>query len=217
MMEDPEIGSSIEEMRAKQLSFDFSEEAGFNFCRDRILLNSRVQGIIRALESDAKSRYTLAYRGSLPPDPGHICTLRNGGEDLGVLIVQLWPKASNATFHSGSHAVTLTRIRAANNLWEVASKQLKDEGCKAEELQDSFQEGGLVLFDARISFERKEKRCYYYTYVSISLLEQWQKMQKIRQKNDIWGLRPPASQNLDDVEKLGVYVRSEKSQEPSGE
>jgi hypothetical protein len=40
MMEDPEIGSSIEEMKAKQLSFDFSEEAGFDFCRERVLLNS---------------------------------------------------------------------------------------------------------------------------------------------------------------------------------
>jgi hypothetical protein len=40
IMEDPEIGSSIEEMKAKQLSFDFSDEAGFNFCRERVLLNS---------------------------------------------------------------------------------------------------------------------------------------------------------------------------------
>lgn len=40
MMEDPEIGSSIDEMKAKQLSFDFSDEAGFNFCRERVLLNS---------------------------------------------------------------------------------------------------------------------------------------------------------------------------------
>lgn len=59
-----------------------------------------------------------------------------------------------------------------------------------------------VIFDARISFERKDKRCYYYTYVDISLLKRWQKM-------DIWGLRPPPSQNLEDIEKLGVYTRRE--------
>lgn len=40
MFEDPEVGSSIEEMKAKQMSFDFSGEAGFEFCRDHVLLNS---------------------------------------------------------------------------------------------------------------------------------------------------------------------------------
>jgi len=154
-----------------------------------------------------KSPYTLAYRGSLPPDPGHICTLRNGGEDLGLLIVQLWPKASKATFYSKSHKVQLTRARAANNLWEVPLRQLEDNKCGAEDLLASFQEGGLVIFDARIAFERKDKRCYYYTYVNVSLLEKWRRM-------DIWGLCPPASQSNEDIERLGVYVRREADQGP---
>lgn len=57
-----------------------------------------------------------------------------------------------------------------------------------------------VIFDARIAFERKKQRCYYYTYIRVDLLKEW------RARTDVFGLRPPASQNLDEVEKLGVYV-----------
>jgi hypothetical protein len=37
---DPEIGLQIQEMEEKQLSFDFSDEAGFTFCLNNVLLNS---------------------------------------------------------------------------------------------------------------------------------------------------------------------------------
>ena len=100
---------------------------------------------MRKVESDVGSQYILAYCGTLPPDPGHICTLRNGGKDLGILIVQLWPKGSSAAFYSGSHTVDVPRVRAANKTWEVALKQLDDKGCDAKDLQDSFQEGGLCV------------------------------------------------------------------------
>ncbi|CAI6099527.1 unnamed protein product [Clonostachys chloroleuca] len=210
MLGDPKVGSSIEEMKAKQKSFDFSGEAGFEFCRDRVLLNSSVQSIISALESDTNLRYVLAYRGSLPPDAGHICTLRNGGEDLGILIVQVWPKGSSAIFYSGSHMVPLQRARAANRIWEVAPKQLKDSGCKAENFQDSFRDtGGIVVFDARISFERQKERSYFYTYVATPLLERWRKAGQ----TNTWGLRPPPSQDPQYVETLGVYMRQEDLQQ----
>lgn len=61
-----------------------------------------------------------------------------------------------------------------------------------------------VVFDARGASERKAQRCYYYAYIGTPLLEQW------RQRSDVFGLRPPASQNFDEVEELGVYVRRDE-------
>lgn len=160
------------------------------------------------------SRYVLAHHGSLYPDPHHIYTLRKGGEKPEVLVVQLWPKGSKATYYSGSHRVELKRYRAPTSQWEVALKQLQTLGCKAE--KQSFEEGGLyvllatllffltissVVLDARIAFER-EGRCYYYTYMNESFIEE---------QPQIEGIRPPPSRNLQDVANQGVYLGQQES------
>ncbi|EXM14145.1 hypothetical protein FOTG_17445 [Fusarium oxysporum f. sp. vasinfectum 25433] len=206
-VDDPEIGSSIEEMDEKELSYNFSDETGYDFCLKNVLLNSPVQDIIDSLKPNSSSRYLLMHRGYLAQDPGHIYTLRNGGEDRGVLVVQLWTKGSRVTYHRRSHLVPLTRIRAANKLWEVASKQLQDRGCEAKPM--CFEQGGLVISDARISFERDQKRCYYYTYVESFLLEKWEREAKAKGEytEEDMTLQPPASRRPSDVAKLGVQVR----------
>ncbi|KAI3572125.1 hypothetical protein IWW34DRAFT_811323 [Fusarium oxysporum f. sp. albedinis] len=182
-IDEPEIGSSIQEMDEKELSYDFSDETGYDFCLKNVLLNSPVQDIIDSLKPNSSSRYLLMHRGYLAQDPGHIYTLRNGGEDRGVLVVQLWTKGSRVTYHRRSHLVPLTRIRAANKLWEVASKQLQDRGCEAKPM--CFEQGGFFLLE---KWEREAKAKGEYTEEDMTL-------------------QPPASRRPSDVAKLGVQVR----------
>jgi len=60
-MGDPEIGSSIEEMKAEQQSFDFSDEAGFNFCRERVLVNTVSFCSLAMIQSDPSSACKASF------------------------------------------------------------------------------------------------------------------------------------------------------------
>ncbi|KAF5017015.1 hypothetical protein F66182_11127, partial [Fusarium sp. NRRL 66182] len=181
-------------MLANDLSFNFHEEAGLAFCRDYILSNTHIRDVLGAIGSDEGSPYTLVLEKFIAPDPNHIQTLRNGGDKLDYLVVQAWPKKSKAIFYSGSHTSDFTRIVAANTFWEVARAQL--QGCTAESC--SFEQGGFVIFDARVLFERQEQRSYAYVYVKSSvlpyLLQQERKLQR-----RYWGMQPPASCDPDEL------------------
>ncbi|KAF5024766.1 hypothetical protein F66182_3144 [Fusarium sp. NRRL 66182] len=168
-VDDPEIGSKIDLMRANEQSFYFSEQSGFDFCRDHILLNTYIQGILSALSADAGSQYLLVNQATLAPDQGHIYTLRDGGKQIDWLIVQAWPKNSRVTFYAGSHkADKLQRSPSSNRFWEVAKADLLQNGCKAENC--IFDQGGLMIFDARACFEREQERSYHYAYVRLPIL-----------------------------------------------
>ncbi|GKU21257.1 unnamed protein product [Fusarium langsethiae] len=190
-------------MRASGLSFNFYDEAGLNFWRNHILLNARIQDIISALSPDARSRYFLVHQGVLAPDPGHIQTARRGGQYEDFLIIQAWPKKSKVTFYSRSHTADLTRLPAPNSFWETSKAQLKENGCEAESC--SFEQGGLVISDARVSFERQEERSYFYVYAKSFILEQLLKQEQALGRK-LWGVRPPASCDVHELAKLGVHI-----------
>ncbi|KAK7594593.1 hypothetical protein V3481_005601 [Fusarium oxysporum f. sp. vasinfectum] len=185
-IDDSEIGTKIAVMRDSGLSFYMHHESGFQFCRDHVLLNEYIQNTINAPSSDAGSRYLLAHQGSFAAYPNHIS----------------WPRNSRVTFYSGSHKAgsRIKRTDGATPLWETAKAQLQNAGYKAESV--SFEQGGLVICDARIFFERQEERTYVYSYIKLSFLEQLLK----EDHNNRLGVRLPAScDDAHELDKLGIY------------
>ncbi|GKU07057.1 hypothetical protein FLAG1_08850 [Fusarium langsethiae] len=157
-------------MRDSNQPFYMHYESGFEFCRDHVLLNEYIQNIINPPSSDAESRYILAHQSTLLADPGHIYTLRNGGEKPDIFIVQACPRNLKANFYSGSHEADkrVKRIRGTYSLWETAKAQLEKAGYEAESV--SFEQGGFVIYDARVFFERQEERTPFYTFIKSSAL-----------------------------------------------
>ncbi|EXL67057.1 hypothetical protein FOPG_16802 [Fusarium oxysporum f. sp. conglutinans race 2 54008] len=201
-IDDSEIGTKIAVMRDSGLSFYMHNESGFQFCRDHVLLNEYIQNTINAPSSDAGSRYLLVHQGSFAADPGHIYTFRNGGEKPDILIVQAWPRNSRATFYSGSHKAgsRVKRLSGATSLWETAKAQLQNAGYKAESV--SFEQGGLVICDARVFFERQEERTYVYSYIKLSVLEQ---LLKEDHQNRLGVQLPASCDDAHELDKLGIY------------
>ncbi|KAF5019280.1 hypothetical protein F66182_8733 [Fusarium sp. NRRL 66182] len=196
-LDDAEIGSRIDAMRAGDLDFGLYSESGFDFCRGSILLNPYVQDIISALSSDVGSPYLLAYADELAPDPGHVQTLQDKGINLDYLVIQAWPRESKATFYSRSHrARDITRRQAPNFLWEAARAQLLQQGCEAEDC--TFEQGGLVIFDARTFFQRLQDKSYFYVYVKSLELDRLRR----QGRHGNWGVQPPASYDAHELEKL---------------
>ncbi|KAK2679068.1 hypothetical protein RAB80_004249 [Fusarium oxysporum f. sp. vasinfectum] len=109
--------------------------------------------------------------------------------------------------HQGSFAAypnhiwsRIKRTDGATPLWETAKAQLQNAGYKAESV--SFEQGGLVICDARIFFERQEERTYVYSYIKLSFLEQLLK----EDHNNRLGVRLPAScDDAHELDKLGIY------------
>ncbi|KAG7110484.1 hypothetical protein HYQ44_010874 [Verticillium longisporum] len=60
-------------------------------------------------------------------DQGHIFQLRRGGANADILVVQLWSAKSQATYYRA--------------------------GCEARDI--TFEDGGLVIMDARVAFETR--------------------------------------------------------------
>lgn len=87
------------------------------------------------------SRYILAYSGGLSPDPGRTLSFQKGGQELVMLVVQVWPKSPSSKYYRTSHKKEITKVRGATKFFEVAPAELKEKGCDAEDLD--MDQGGL--------------------------------------------------------------------------
>ncbi|KAM5357476.1 hypothetical protein ACJZ2D_016227 [Fusarium nematophilum] len=141
VIENPDLGSRFEEMREKEYSFSFSEHTGFNFCRDFVLSNPYIRGILDALGSDENSRYILAYCGGFSPDPQRTYSLRDGGQKPLILVVQAWPKSPSSIYYYASHKCKITRVRGATGFYEVPPAEIKDKGLHGKDLD--MEQGGM--------------------------------------------------------------------------
>ncbi|RTE69301.1 hypothetical protein BHE90_016320 [Fusarium euwallaceae] len=136
IIKNADLGSRFQEMRENQRSFSFEEDTGFSFCREFVLSNP-VRDIMDALNS----RYILAYSGGLSPDPGRTLSFQKGGQELIMLVVQVWPKSPSSKYYRASHKKEITKVRGATRFFEVAPAELKEKGCDAEDLD--MDQGGL--------------------------------------------------------------------------
>ncbi|KAI8416513.1 hypothetical protein FOFC_02823 [Fusarium oxysporum] len=190
---DPAIGSKMDEMIRSHSRFSISDENGFKFWRDNIFTDPRIRGIMNSLESDMEAKYLLGHRGSLLQDPTHIKTFRFRGHQPDILIIQVWPTGSDAIFYRRSHTANLGKRINPTNMWEVFPKDLEDLGCDGERVH--LEEGGIVIFDGRMTFDLVKGRCQYYRYFTSELAER-----------EVKPLMPPPSQDINEVAKLGTVL-----------
>ncbi|XP_044717997.1 uncharacterized protein HRG_07357 [Hirsutella rhossiliensis] len=159
-------------MAMAQEDFALSSEYGLDFCKLKVLDDLRIRSILEAFFEWSGLGLYLRYRR----DPGHIFSFRRGGAKAGlrVLLVQVWSKGSRAAFYSGSHLHSLPTVRAANDLFEIPSAALRRVGCEGKETE--FSNGGLVILDARLSFEIKQGSATMFAFTTRDELATWAKM-----------------------------------------
>ncbi|KAK8093256.1 uncharacterized protein PG998_014657 [Apiospora kogelbergensis] len=187
-------------MDLNESQFSPSSEAGMEFYRLHILGDTRIVSI---LEHTYKWCALGNYR-RIQEDQGHIFQLRRGGTHADVLVVQLWNAKSHPTYFRGSHKASpaiLNSVRAANRMFEVALARLERAGCEPQSIP--FEDGGLVIMDARVAFEMRNGSPVTFSFATADQLKSWPK------------LVPPTSHNTPQrvtelqKEKIGAYYVSQ--------
>jgi len=108
--------------------------------------------------------------------PDHISCFRKGGREAGrrVLAVHLLAKGSRVSYWGGSHQHALPTIVGSRLLFEISPSALTIAGCKCEEKE--YPNGGLTIFDARVSFELKGGFALTYEFATTNEAELWPKI-----------------------------------------
>ncbi|CRK32679.1 hypothetical protein BN1723_016300 [Verticillium longisporum] len=170
---DRAVGLCLAEMDQSTSQFSPSTVAGLEFYRLHVLQDTRV---VSTLNSSFEWCAMGDYR-RIREDQGHIFQLRRGGANADILVVQLWSANSQATYYSGSHRVSrevLSSVRAANRMWEVPRARLELAGCEARDIQ--FEDGGLVIMDARVAFETRHGSPVTFSFATSAQLKNWPKL-----------------------------------------
>ncbi|KAK1843039.1 hypothetical protein CCHR01_14344 [Colletotrichum chrysophilum] len=170
---DSAIGRKISDMEEKRSQFSTSSVAGLEFYRLNVFQDERIRNV---LESSFEWCALGDYR-RICEDPGHIFQLRRGGAKADILIVQLWSARAHAVYYNGSHLVSresLNSVRAANRMWEVPLAKLERAGSEAREV--SFEQGGIVIMDARLAFETRHGSPITCSFATEHQLKTWPKL-----------------------------------------
>ncbi|KAK8036656.1 hypothetical protein PG993_008639 [Apiospora rasikravindrae] len=146
-VDDPVVGSRIQEMERNGFQFTSSRMEGWEFC-DKIVLNDT---LVRNSFESFYEFARLGYYRRIAADPGHVFQFRKGSQGPDIWLVQLWGKGSEAVYFPGSHRIEPRSFRTANRLWEVVQADLERAGITRT--TKLFKEGGLVILDARLSLE----------------------------------------------------------------
>ncbi|PVH69048.1 hypothetical protein DL98DRAFT_506210 [Cadophora sp. DSE1049] len=170
-LEDSVVGEGILEMEKR--GFEYFSEYGLDFCKQHVL-NERIIPIVESFFGDESCvlGHWLRYKAH----PGHILCFRRGGPKAGrrTVVVHLLPKESRVRYYGGSHRHELPTTEGKRLLYEVSESALAVVGCQSEE--KGFPDGGLVIFDARISFEIKQGYAITFEFATADVVEKWEKM-----------------------------------------
>uniref|UniRef100_A0A1Y1LJC5 Uncharacterized protein n=1 Tax=Photinus pyralis TaxID=7054 RepID=A0A1Y1LJC5_PHOPY len=169
-LEDSSIGGHILDMEKRR--FPFSTEYGLDFCNTHVLQNERVRSIVKSTFRRCVLAHWLRYEAY----PGHIVSFMRGGQRAGrcALVIHLWAKGSRVNYFPRSHMLELPATKGKRLLWETAPSAISEAGCMATEKY--FEDGGLVILDARTNYEIKQGYAIKFEFVTEDLIKSWPKM-----------------------------------------
>ncbi|PGG98887.1 hypothetical protein GX51_06534 [Blastomyces parvus] len=179
---DAAIGRRVDEFAAKHYPFRTLE--GLDFCKTNALdekvhdpvyllmtfTESYMQHVRQTVESFF-SWSALALHMTFRYFPQHAYCMADPREPkLQVIVVQLLGTGSKITLYKRSHHTPLKPKEASNGLLEVQRELLKTPDI--EEIQKDMKDGGLVVLDARLSFNI-QGRAIMLAFTNKEELAQW--------------------------------------------
>ncbi|EDN07029.1 predicted protein [Histoplasma mississippiense (nom. inval.)] len=142
---DSAIGRRVDEFAAKQYPFRTLE--GLDFCKTNTLDEKHVRQTVESFFSWSALALHMTFRYF----PQHAYCMADPREPkLQVIVVQLLGTGSKIILYKRSHHTPLKPKEASNGLLEVQRELLKTPDI--EEIQKDMKDGGLVVLDARLSF-----------------------------------------------------------------
>ncbi|POR30956.1 Uncharacterized protein TPAR_08841 [Tolypocladium paradoxum] len=144
-LNDSTMGACVWEY--EQQGFPYSTEGGLDFCKEHVVMNKRVQSILKFYFNNA--RCCLYHWLRWKADPAIECFLKGGSEAGRVaLLVHLLPRGSRLRYFPGSHLRNLPTREHERATYEVKESALEQAGLFAE--NEVLRDGGIVIRDARL-------------------------------------------------------------------
>ncbi|CAG9950507.1 unnamed protein product [Clonostachys rosea f. rosea IK726] len=149
---DFEVGDHIAVFQSK--GFPYGTIFALELLIETVIFDPRIREILHAYSDDFILGHHLRYTAK----PGRFFRFWAGGPNTRRLfVVHQWAKGSRVDYWIGSHKVALPVLQPQQKnmepLHENDRESLIEAGCKPQEFD--FPEGGLIITDARISFDRK--------------------------------------------------------------
>ncbi|KAI0147289.1 hypothetical protein GGR57DRAFT_505751 [Xylariaceae sp. FL1272] len=155
-LQDPVAGERMHDMEVR--GYPFVSVYGLEFLK-YVVLHPRIRCILASFYK----RVTLGHSLLYSEEPGRIFRFSpSGPESTFIPMVQIWAKNSLAEYWVDSHKRDLPNLDDGEHdvnepkepLLEVGRSSLIESGCKPVKLH--FENGGLVIADARTAIERKK-------------------------------------------------------------
>ncbi|KJK78697.1 hypothetical protein H634G_06073 [Metarhizium anisopliae BRIP 53293] len=154
---DLEVGERISTFQSR--NFPYGTVFALELLVEPVIFDPRTRDILNAYPE----HFVLGHQVRYTAKPGRFFRFWAGAERTSrVFVVHQWAKGSRVDYWIGSHKVTLPVLRprldnqqrkVMEPLLENTKESLIDAGCKPREFH--FPEGGLIITDARISFDRQ--------------------------------------------------------------
>ncbi|KAK8144788.1 hypothetical protein G3M48_005346 [Beauveria asiatica] len=132
---------------------------------------------LHAIVTSVFHKCVLAHWLRYEAYPGHVVSFMRGGQGAGrrALLVHLWAKGSIVDYFPRSHLLELAATKGGRLLWETPKDALSEAGCIP--CEKCFDEGGLVILDARIKYEIKTGYAITFELGTEDLVRDWPKME----------------------------------------
>jgi hypothetical protein len=164
--EDATVGTRVEAMQRKGMDLESSD--GLALCEECIFDDKRVRHVIESLFSWAGLGKYEVFRAKQET----IFAFMTGLEPFYAVVVQLWSPNSKVVFFKGSQHLQILGFPSSMGILEIPLAPLKNH---CEPLTIEMKQGGLVIFDARISFRIERGFAIHGVFAPENELEKWQK------------------------------------------
>lgn len=170
-LNDSTIGKCVDDY--EQRGFPYSTEYGLDFCKEHIVLNPRIRHVLGFYFGGR--RCILGHWLRWKADPATECFMR-GGTAAGrrALVIHLLPKGSQLRHYPGSHLRDLPTKACDRSTYAVEELDLKQACLAAQDAK--FNDGGIVIRDARLSVKIVEGYTITFIFATDDLVATWPKM-----------------------------------------